>query len=606
MSRDLQIVVVLTLLLFGIYLLSFSGIFYSQDSMLMFSVAESFVKRGEFGADQMWTVYKARNELGPDGEAYSKTGYGAPLFAVPLYALALILPGNLGLSQTTMLTSSIVIALTAAMVFLSARQLQFSRGVSGATALLFGLATPAWVYAKQYWSEPFALFTLFATFYFLQRFRVESRERDALIAGVMLGLAITIRYPNAALVPFFAWYAFDLRNILRAPRSNPQTRGLARFVFALAFFALTIAYYNWARYGNPLTTGYRADETFDNPILFGLYALLFSPGKGLFVYVPFLAALPVALALFIPRAKRESVLFGVILAFYLLLFSIWSGWHGGTNWSPRYLVPLLPFATLMIAPAVELATSRRGFAIVFAMLAALSFAIQLIGVIVPALAYRSRMLRLSPNPDWDAIFQPTLSPIIGSLNLLRPTVFDFAWLRVIDGVIQIDWLVVGATIAFIIFCAIALHRTSTRIIFALIVLAIGLSWFSLYRYRDDPRNGGGDGYRAFLNIAAQNEKPGDVMILHNDIHQKFFFNENRARMRWYGLSRDPQQWDDATRALLIRLSQQFTRVWLVSDDSTAGLPDPVGEWLAQSLQVIDTQSLGDGVSFVLYETGTRR
>jgi hypothetical protein len=606
MKRDLQIAAVLALLLFGIYLLSFSGLFYSQDSMLMFSVAESFVKRGEFSADQMWTVYKARHELGLDGEAYSKTGYGAPLFAVPLYALALILPGNLGLTQTTMLTSSIVIALTAAMMFLSARQLQFSRGVSGATALLFGLATPAWVYAKQYWSEPYALFTLFATFYFLQRFRAEPRGRDALIAGVMLGLAITIRYPNAALVPFFAWYGFELQNILRAPRSNQQMRGLAWFVFALAFFALTIAYYNWARYGNPLTTGYRADETFDNPLLFGIYALLFSPGKGLFVYVPFLAALPVALALFIPRAKRESILFGVIFAFYLFLFSIWSGWHGGTNWSPRYLVPILPFVTLMIAPAIELAKTRRGFAIVFTMLAALSVAIQLIGVTVPALAYRSRMLKLSSNPDWDAIFQPALSPIIGSLNLLRPTVFDFAWLRVIDGVMQIDWLVIGTTIAFIALCAATLRQPSTKIILALIVLAIGLSWFSLYRYRDDPRNGGNDGYRAFLNIVVQNEKPGDVMILHNDIHQKFFFNENRARMRWYGLSRDPQQWDESTRALLTRLSQQFTRVWLVVDDATANMPDPVGEWLAQSLHVIAEQELGDGVSFVLYETGTGR
>lgn len=606
MNRDLQIAVVLALLLFGIYLLSFSGVFYSQDSMLMYSVAESFVKRGEFSTDQMWSVYKARDELGPDGEAYSKTGYGAPLFAAPLYALALILPGNLGLSQTTMLTSSIVIALTAAMLFLSARQLQFLRGVSGATALLFGVATPAWVYAKQYWSEPYALFTLFAAFYFLQRFRAAPRGHDALLAGAMLGLAITIRYPNAALVPFFAWYGFDLPSLLRAPRSKEQMRGLAWFVFALALFALTIAYYNWTRYGNPLTTGYREDETFDNPILFGIYALLFSPGKGLFVYVPFLAALPVALALFIPRAKRESILFGVVSVFYLVLFSIWSGWHGGTNWSPRYLVPLLPFVVLMIAPAIELAKTRRGFAIAFAILAALSVAIQLIGVSVPSLAYRSRMLKLSPNPDMDAIFQPMLSPIIGSLNLLRPTVFDFAWLRVIDGAAQIDWLVVGATLAFIVLCAAALRQPSTKMILALIALAIGLSAFSMDRYRDDPHNGGNDGYRAFLNIVAQNEKPGDVMILHNDIYQKLFFNENRARLRWYGLSRDPQQFDESTRALLTRLAQQFSRVWLVVDNSTADLSDPVGAWLAQSLKVIDEQDLSDGVSFILYETGTHR
>ena len=161
---DKTIAAWLALFLFGIYLLSFSGQLYSQDSMSMFSVTESFVKRGEFSTDQLWTLFKARNEIASDGESYSKYGYGMSLFIAPLYALALALPGDLGLVQTTLLTSAIVIALSGALVFLAARRLRFSRGVSVVTALLFGLATPAWVYAKQLWSEPYSLFTLFAAF----------------------------------------------------------------------------------------------------------------------------------------------------------------------------------------------------------------------------------------------------------------------------------------------------------------------------------------------------------------------------------------------------------------------------------------------------------
>ena len=626
---DTTIAAWLTLLLFGFYLLSFSGQFYSQDSMLMFSVTESFVKRGEYNADQMWTIYKARSELGPDGESYSKTGYGASLVAAPLYALGLELPGDLGLLQTTILTSAIVVALSGAFVFLCARRLKFSRGISAATALLFGLATPGWVYAKQFWSEPYSLFALIGAFYFLQRYRDELRGRDALMAGVMLGLAVAVRVTNAALVPFYALYGF-----IGTVRDARARRGLIWFGASLAVIALTIAYYNWARYGNPISTGYRADETFDTPLLFGLYGLLFSPGKGLFVIAPFFAALFFSSILLFKRAKPETLLIAVITTFYVVLFSMWYYWWGGTNWGPRFLVPILPFLVLLIAPAVELAAqnlSLRGavfatkqspftkleiasqkplamtylFAIVFSFLAALSIAIQMIGVAIPSLAYRARMLKLSPNPDFDAIFQPQFSPIIGSLNLIRPTVLDFAWLRVVDGSPQIDWLVIALTIAFITLCAIGLARKQSMSILIVIGIAIALSLFSLYRYRDDYRFGGSDGYRALLQTVQQEEQPRDVMILDDDTRTTFFLNENRARLRWYGLSRDPNQWDDATRALLVRLSKQYTRIWFVYDDATAQIPDPVHDWLDQSLRSTVKRDFSDGVHLVVFETSAR-
>src|SRR5512143_3439036 len=97
---DRRVATWLALLLFGVYLLSLSGMLYSQDSMSMFSVTESVVKRGQFDTDQMWTLFKARNEIARDGESYAKYGYGTSLAAVPLYALALALPG-VGLVQTT-------------------------------------------------------------------------------------------------------------------------------------------------------------------------------------------------------------------------------------------------------------------------------------------------------------------------------------------------------------------------------------------------------------------------------------------------------------------------------------------------------------------------
>jgi hypothetical protein len=611
----------LALFLFGVYLLSFSGRLYSQDSMLMLSVTESFVKRGEFNTGQMWTLYKARNELGPDGESYSKTGYGTSLFAAPLYVLALAVP-DLGLVQTTLLTSAIVIALTGALVFLTARRLKFSRGVSVVAALLFGLATPAWVYAKQFWSEPVSLFTLFAAFYFLLRFRNDSNRYDALLAGIALGLAVATRVTNAALVPFFTWYGFADK--LRSVRGRG---GLALFGTALTLFALSIAWYNWARYGSLLAAGYRADETFNNPILLGLYGLLFSPGKGLFVYVPFLAALPWSLGMLYRSARRETLLILPIFTIYLLIFSTWYYWWGGTNWSPRFLVPTLPFLVLAIAPAVELAANaascnktHTAFAAIFFALCLLSFAFEFLGISVPSLAYRLRMLRLSPNPEGDAIFLPQFSPLVGYFDLLRPKALDFAWISVADNTVSADWLVVTLTLAFIAFCGLALcialraeRSTSQRheeivssrrpfLTMTGLVLAIALSLFSLYRYRGDVRFGGSDGYRALLQAVQRDARPRDVLILNDDVLAPFFLNENRAGIRWYGMSRDPAQWDEATRALLARLSRQYTYVWFAFDDLTVSLSDPTRAWLEESLHPIAQYDFDDGVHLILFAT----
>ncbi|HEX7589226.1 MAG TPA: hypothetical protein VF478_12995 [Anaerolineae bacterium] len=611
----------ITLLLLGVYLLSFSGQLYSQDSMSMFSVTESVVKRGELNTDQMWTLFKARNEIASDGESYAKYGYGISLFAVPLYALALALP-DFGLVQTTLLTSAIVIAIAGALMFLAARRLRYTRGVSLALALLFGLATPAWVYAKQFWSETFGIFTLFAAFYFLLSFRQEQRTRDAIIGGVMLGLAVATRVTNTALVPFFGWYGFvGGFPAAHLPANRRNLRAFAWFALVLMLVALSIAAYNWVRNGSLLATGYRADETFDNPLLLGLYGLLFSPGKGLFVYVPFLAALPWAAVVLWKRARDELFLVLAIFSFYLLVFSAWYYWWGGTNWGPRFLLPTVPFLVLLVAPAIELAArtdfrkvAHVAFSALFLALCFLSFSFQLLGVSIPSLAYRARMIRLSANPDWDSIFFPQFSPLVGSLNLLRPSVLDFAWIRVLDGRVNVDWLIVALLAAFVALCALGLAAlfakgfparlkeiaTSRGVLLAFAAALVALALVSIYRYRDDFRFGGVDGYSALLLEVARSEQPRDVMVLNNDVFTQFFLNENRARVRWYGLSRDPQQSDDATRALLMRLSKQYARVWFAYDDSAVALPDPTHAWLDQSLKEIDQRDFADGVHLTLY------
>ena len=86
----------------------------------------------------------------------------------------------------------------------------------------------------------------------------------------------------------------------------------------------------------------------------GLYGLLLSPGKSLFLYAPplllSLAGLPLLVR---ARGWRSFVLVATPLV-YLLVYGSKGVWHGG-GWGPRYLVPALPFLVLWSLPVWEAA-----------------------------------------------------------------------------------------------------------------------------------------------------------------------------------------------------------------------------------------------------------
>lgn len=608
----------LVLLLFGVYLLSFSGHVYSSDGLQMLAVSDSLVKRGEFNTNQMWRFFRVKGELGMDGESYAKYGYGASLLAAPLYALALALP-NVGLAQTALLASSIAMALAGGLLYLAARRLNFSRLVSLVGALLFALATPAWVYAKEFWSEPFALVTLLAAFYFLLCFRAEGHLRDALTAGLLFALAVAVRVTNLALVPFFAWYGFG--ETWREPRVR---LGLFLFFVPVALGALSIAGYNWVRFGNIFKTGYRPDEQFDNPLLLGMYGLLFSPGKGLLVYAPFFAALIWSTPQLLRRHRRETILFVTLFALYLGMFSSWHYWSGGTGWGPRFLTPMLPFLVLALAPAVELALpgelsllrwngARRLFALLFAILCLWGIGVELLGISVSSQSYHLHVVNTYRLSETSEIFDPAHAPWVGYFALLRPSTLHFAWIRPLEvGTFrrpiptQVDWPVIALTMTFIALCAVMFRRSvvggrSSAVVCLACALAVLLALFSMYRYREDPRWGSNDGYRQLLQQVYREAAPREVMILNDDAVAPFFLNENRATLRWYGLSRNPAAWDNETRALLTRLVRQYRRIWFAFDDVVTDVPDRTREWLDRHLRRVKQWDFDDGVHLYLYQ-----
>jgi hypothetical protein len=186
------------------------------------------------------------------------------------------------------------------------------------------------------------------------------------------------------------------------------------FVLPLAGCAALLLWHNAARFGSPLNSGY-SDEGFTTPLYVGLYGLLFSSGKSIFLYAPpVLLGLP-GLAWLWRRRPAEALLAGGVGLVTLLYSAAWWAWYGGWSWGPRFLVPVLPLLILPIG-AVLLARGWARWAL--ALLAAAGVAVQALGVLIDFNAYIDEITGGDPANEYRYLFLPWLSPLIGHLRYL--------------------------------------------------------------------------------------------------------------------------------------------------------------------------------------------
>ena len=183
-----------------------------------------------------------------------------------------------------------------------------------------------------------------------------------------------------------------------------------------------MAYYNQERFGSWLLTGYHnyivsPDQPqawgFTTPLFVGLYGLLFSAGKSVFLYVPLALLIYPAFKKFWITNKYECLLFMIMILQVFLFFSCWVNWEGGTSWGPRYLYSII---FCMILPLGKLMESDTKSKRLCWSLFILGFLINSLGVLVSFTEYVGYVLK-----EWDRygilLFQPGFSPVYGHLML---------------------------------------------------------------------------------------------------------------------------------------------------------------------------------------------
>ncbi len=275
----------------------------------------------------------------------------------------------------------------------------------------FLASTFLWAYAADSYFETFAA----AGFAYGAAGLLEGGERRGLGSAVFPAAA----FAGAALLKPVLWVTAPAFVLAAALAWRGRERTTARLVaFGACLGTGLVA--AWAasvlRFGGGENFGY-GDEAlrFTNPLLAGLWGLLLSPNRGLLLYAPL--ALVGLVRVLRGAAPATRVLCAGVPLLLLLTVARFEGWHGGSAWGPRHLLPVLP---LLAAPAV-LAGKRVARAAVAA-----GIAVNLLGVLVAAGAWISwvELLRPLAGTAWppsgaDTVsVVPSLSPVRGHAFLL--------------------------------------------------------------------------------------------------------------------------------------------------------------------------------------------
>jgi len=372
------------LLALCVYLLALRTNF-GYDGQMMYRVTDSLVLRHSFRVvDPVWHM----------NEPYTYFGLAVSLLLVPIYWLGQLLQhdGN----RFIVLYEPAVTALTAVTLYALARDLGASYRRSLAISLAYAFGSLAWYYSTAIFTEPLVAATLTGALFWLRKYGRTRQGLWLLLAGSAVSLSLLARWDSALLVvvpiSLYALVHVWRRTSMLWSRVASLTLYAAPIVMGLA----VDLWYDWIRYGDPFNLGPRAQfgGAFTTPLPTGLYGLLFSPGVGLFVYVPLLALAAAAFPAFWRRWRPEAVLILFLFGLRLVVYAQWSYWDG-REWGPRFLVPVLPLLMLVLVACPRGVRWR----IAGIVLGGTGVAIELLGQVVP----------------FDTIVWPSTAPLVVSM-----------------------------------------------------------------------------------------------------------------------------------------------------------------------------------------------
>lgn len=621
-AGDRVLAAFLALFLLGVYLVTFDGTLHSTDGLSMLAVAENLVKHGHFDTRQLENWESAR--LGVDGRPHTVFPLGPTLLILPVYALALALPG-LGLVQTTLVLMPLASALALLVLYLATRRLGYPPATGLVVTLLAGLATMTWLRTRDLVADPFILLGFNAAFYYALAYRHDKQGWQAGLLGLVLGALALLKTVYAAVVPFFLWYAL-------VPGSNPfqvrrrEWRTVFLVLAPVAAGLAIIGWYNTVRFGSPLDSGYSQPYAalMGTPLWVALAGYIINPYKSLFLYVPLFILIPFTLKKTWQVHSRETALILALLAGHLVIFGSFYDWGGGRNWGPRYLAPLNSLLLLLLLPFIHRAIQpgagwpRR---LLLAVVGLASLFMQILGISARDDVFLGAADYWTPPPNLSLFGElrpdaPERWPIWGHWLLFDParipTIWRWQWadLSHFDGLALVVLLLVPAAGLAGLVVTFRRGRMSRAWPVAAWLLAAGCAGVVLLRSHDDPRLIQQperaiklwQDYSALVKQLPDLVAPGDAVIFTDRRFEFYLLDTDRSPAQRYVIAKPNRP---ETLAAAPRLWQDHAgagRLWLVTDElDNRQLAYATELWLRERGRVSDYYRFGRSLQLAAFE-----
>ncbi|PIY79924.1 MAG: hypothetical protein COY81_00335 [Candidatus Pacebacteria bacterium CG_4_10_14_0_8_um_filter_43_12] len=424
----------ISLFFFSLFFFMFfaSGMIDSQDGFQYMAIARRlyYDHTFEMPQEQFPNDNIHMSTTDSNGKLYSPTGLGYTLALIPAVIgedLFLRLANEAPISGFPLsadwpvllfasMTNAIFGALLVVILYWYLRSYQFTHQTALVLSFLGIVATNLFVYTKHVYPHMMFACFLTAAFFGVRMLVITNKRYWILFAGAAYGVVV-LAYNQTYLLPapFLALYYFLLRysvidnipaswiafqkrykslrlnNVLKLARK--LMADLLTGIVGFIPFWLLYSWFNVVRFGNGLTAGYGEGIPipkipFSYVIFEGIWGLLFSPGRSIFVYSPAL----LLLILFWWKLKKklmpEIICFSLLALVYIIFFGTLTGsptfmvWHGEMSWGNRYFVSILPLLWILIAQiVVKLSNIQRW--LVFAPLVILGIYIEILGLLLP-------------------------------------------------------------------------------------------------------------------------------------------------------------------------------------------------------------------------------
>jgi len=279
----------------------------------------------------------------------------------------------------TYLVATLPTLFLALLLYRFLRKIQIQSGVSLFTVLAYGLLTPAFAYANNFYSHQLSAALLFAAFYLSFNRQKIGQVGKLLLTGLLIGYAVISEYQVVLIAGVLFLYTFY--QLFRYDRWQKIGWVLLTGLLVMAGWMI----YNTLIFGGPfnISYAYSADWTVQHgtgfmsltyPHLEALWGMTFSLFRGLFVLSPvLLLAFPGLVFWWRNKAFRAelAVVISIILAMGLFNSSSVM-WWGGFSIGPRYFLPAIPFMVLPLGFFLNQYSKKIWAVILAVVLAALS------------------------------------------------------------------------------------------------------------------------------------------------------------------------------------------------------------------------------------------